>query len=100
MDDETRRQIAMRLETLVELQAWDDDVWQSCYDLVKANMDDKLVSYVHDDLIHCSATPIQLFRFGHTRKHPLFGNYKQEFRDIAAALRAGLSLQQYRDKYE
>ena len=98
MDDLTRYQIAEALENLAAQTVWNDDVWKWCYELAGANLDDELVSYVYDDLIHCSGTP--LFSFRKIPNRPEFDRYKQEFRDVAAALRAHLSLQEYRQKYE
>ena len=73
------------LETLAAQPVWNDEVWKHCYELVSANMNDALVAYVHDDLIHCSAT--SLFSFRNPPRHPDFDNYKQESRDVAKTLK-------------
>ncbi len=74
MDDAVRVRIAEALETLADQPVWSDEVWSHCYELVKANLDEELVAYVHDDLIHCSATPLVSFR--KPAKHPMFDGYK------------------------
>jgi hypothetical protein len=97
MNDATRNQIAEALETLAAQPVWNDEVWKHCYELVSANMNDSLVAYVHDDLIHCSAEP--LFRFRNPPTHPDFDSYKQEFRDVAEALRTRMSLAEAQKKF-
>jgi hypothetical protein len=94
MDDTTRNKIAEALESLAAQPVWNDEVWEHCYELVSANMDDEVVAYVHDDLIHCSGT--RLF----SSKRPEFDSYKQEFRDIAQAIRTKLSLVEARSKFD
>ncbi len=97
LDDATRIDIAKSLEDLAAQDEWNPDAWQRCYGLVAGNMNhDELCEYVHDDLIHYTGTP--LFRSAPRPKD--FGPYRQEFRDVAAALRARMSLADYRNKYE
>jgi hypothetical protein len=101
MDDATRNAIANCLENLANQETWNPALWQQCYDLVSANHEDELLAYVHDDLIHYS---------GEFHSHNIIGfrtkpdrdqldQYRQEFRDIAASLRAGLSLPAAQKKY-
>ena len=97
MNDATRDQIAEALETLAAQPVWNDEVWKHCYELVSANMNDALVAYVHDDLIHCSAT--SLFSFRNPPRHPNFDNYKQESRDVAKTLRTRMSLAEAQEKF-
>jgi hypothetical protein len=54
MDDATRNEVADCLEHLAQQEAWNSDLWQRCYDLVRANSDDDLMEYVYDDVIHYS----------------------------------------------
>jgi hypothetical protein len=97
LDDTTRREIAKSLDELAAQDVWNADIWQRCYDLVDANMnEDDLVAYVHDDLIHYTGTP--LFRSAPKRKD--FEPYRQQFRDVASALRAHMSLTDYKKNYE
>lgn len=98
MDDVMRSKVAEALEELASQRVWSDEVWRRCFELVEANCDDELVSYVYDDLIHCSATPLISFR--RPPKHPQFDEYKQEFRDVATALRGRLSLAEAKKKFE
>ena len=59
-----------------------------------ANWDNELLKYIHDDLIHYDGVFDSRNIFGFRVKpnrHEL-ENYRHEFRSIAAALRAGLSL--------
>lgn len=98
MNDTTRNQIADALENLAAQPVWNDEVWKRCYELVSANTSDELVAYVLDDLIHCSATPLLSFR--RPPKHPEFDRYKQEFRDIAVALRTRLSLAEAKKRFD
>jgi hypothetical protein len=94
MMDATRTAIADALENLAEEESWDPEAWQNCYDLVTANWDNGLLKYVHDDLIHYSgefhSRNILGFRAKPDPHH--LDDYRHEFRSIAAALRAGLSL--------
>lgn len=96
MDDSTRTQIAESLDALANQDVWNADVWQRCYDLVDANTAmDPLVEYVFDDIIHYSGRRL-------LRSKPIpadFNQYRQEFRDVAAALRERLSLTEAREKY-
>jgi hypothetical protein len=97
LDDSTRIEIAKSLDDLAAQDVWNADVWQRCYDLVGANMTlDDLVAYVHDDLIHYTGTP--LFRSAPRPKD--FEPYRQQFRDIASALRSRMSLTDYKKHYE
>jgi hypothetical protein len=96
-----RNEVAKSLEHLAEQPEWNAGVWQQCYDLVSANMNDELLAYVHDDIIHYSGVFHSLNILGFRVKpdrHQL-EDYRQEFRDIAAALRSGLSLGEAEKKY-
>jgi hypothetical protein len=97
MDDTTRLRVAEALEKLAAQPVWNDDIWKLCFELVEANLDDELLAYVYDDLIHCSATPPINFR--NPPKHPQFDDFKEEFRDVAKALRDRLSLVEARKKF-
>jgi len=101
VDEATRNEVAECLEQLADQTVWDPELWQRCYDLVKANWDNELLKYVHDDVIHYS---------GEFHSHNIFGfrvkphryqleNYRQEFRDIATALRTSMSLSEAKKKY-
>ena len=96
MDDSIRDEIATCLEGLAAMNTWDDALWQRCYGLVTTNSDDELVAYIEDDLIHCSGR--RLFHSEPIRRD--FGEYAQEFRDFAAALRYRMSLSDYKKHYE
>jgi hypothetical protein len=97
LDDVKRIEIAKALEALAAQDAWSADVWQRCYDLVGANADeDDLLGYVHDDLIHYTGK--RFFRSAPLPKD--FNPYRQEFRDVATALRARMSLADYKKNYE
>ncbi len=97
MDDSTRTEIADSLERLAAQDVWDTDVWQRCYHLVGEHIkEDPLLGYVFDDLIHYSGR--RLFR-----SVPIaadFNEYRQEFRNSAAALRSHMSIAEYRTRYE
>jgi len=56
MDDATRDEIANCLDSMATESRWNGDLWQRCYDLVKANCDDELLAYLHDDLVHYTGT--------------------------------------------
>jgi hypothetical protein len=97
LDDVKRIEIAKALEDLAAGDVWSADVWQRCYDLVGANAEeDDLLGYVHDDLIHYTGT--RLFRSAPLSKD--FNPYRQEFRDVATALRSRMSLADYKKNYE
>jgi hypothetical protein len=96
MDDATRNQIAECFEQLAAEPRWNGELWRRCYDLVTANLDDELVGFTMDELIHYSGRP--LFR-SEPRPEDL-QSYAQEFRDYAAAIRSRLSVSEYQDLYE
>ena len=102
MDDSTRNVVAESLEQLAEQATWSPELWQCCYDLVSGNWDNELLKYVHDDVIHYSgmfpSRNIFGFRVKPDRKE--LEHYRQEFRDIAAALRSSMSLAEAKQKYE
>ncbi len=97
LGDAKRIEIAKSLEDLAAQNAWNKDVWQRCYDLVGANLDqDDLVAYVHDDLIHYTGKPL----WSSEPRAKDFEPYRQQFRDIALALRSRMSLADYKKNYE
>ena len=97
LDEVKRSEISKSLEDLAAQDVWDADVWQRCYDLVTAHFtEDELLRYVQDDLIHYTGT--RLYRSVPIAKD--FNPYRQEFRDVATALRSGMSLAQYKKNYE
>jgi len=94
MTDATRNAIAEALKNLAAQESWNPEVWQRCYDLVTANWENELLGYVHDDLIHYDGNFHSRNILGFRVKpdsHQL-EDYRHEFRAIAAALRADLSL--------
>ena len=96
MDDATRDEIANCLDQLAAEPRWNENLWQRCYNLVKANWDDELLAYLHDDLVHYTGTPL-------LRSEPRptdLQRYSQEFRDFATALRSRMSLAEFQDQYE
>lgn len=97
LNDVKRAEIAKSLDDLAAQEVWDGDVWQRCYDLVKANVkEEDLLSYIHDDLIHYTGTRL-------LRSVPLakdFNPCRQEFRDVATALRSRMSLSDYKKYYQ
>jgi hypothetical protein len=58
MDASTRERIAGSLEALADRESWNLSVWQECYELVKANLENDLIGYLYDDLIHNSGPSI------------------------------------------
>ena len=96
MDDATRNEIAECLEQLAAQPAWNTELWQHCYDLVAANLNDELLACIHDDLIHYTGGP--LFR---SEPRPAdLQSFSQEFRDIAGALRSRMSVTDFKKRYE
>jgi hypothetical protein len=96
MDDATRDEIADCFDQLAAQPSWNAGLWQRCYDLVTANWDDELVEYIYDDLVHYSGRPL-------FRSEPRLADlqaYAQEFRDFAAALRARISVEQFKKQYK
>jgi hypothetical protein len=102
MDGSTRNFIAECLETVAAQSAWDAELWQQCYDAVCSYSQNELLAYVHDDLIHYS---------GLFHSHNILGfrvkpdryqleHYRQEFCDIASALRADITLAEAKIKYD
>lgn len=101
MDNPTRNAVAAALENLASQESWNSEVWQHCYDLVKVNWENELLAYVHDDLIHYEGAFHSRNLLGFRVKpnpHEL-DDYRCEFRAIAAALRAELSLVDAKRKF-
>jgi hypothetical protein len=97
LDDAKRAEIAASLDGLAAQEVWNADVWQRCHDLVSEHMNENdLLGYVYDDLIHYTGR--RLFRSAPLAKD--FNPYRQEFRDVATALRSGMSLAEYKKQYE
>jgi hypothetical protein len=95
MNDAARDEIANSLDQLAAQPRWDGDLWQRCYDLVKASCNDELLAYLHDELVHYTGTP--LFR---SEPRPAdLQRYSQEFRDFATALRSRMSLAQFKSQF-
>ncbi|MGA8037578.1 MAG: hypothetical protein WA823_21380 [Candidatus Acidiferrales bacterium] len=94
--------MAKALDELASQEAWDAFVWQACFDLVAANADcDPLLNSVYDDVIHFSGVirtrNILGFRVKPDTRE--LEEYRKEFRDVAAWLRAHLSLKVAQGKY-
>jgi hypothetical protein len=102
MDQASRNEVAESLERLSDQTKWNPDLHKRCYDLVRAHWDNELLKYIHDDLIHYDgmfhSRNILGFRVKPNR-HEL-EDYRHEFRSIAAALRAGLSLADAKTQFE
>jgi len=79
-------------------KAWNPELWQSCYDLVAANLDDDLLEYLQDDLIHYTGEFNAKNLLGFKVK-PEVSRYSSDFRTIAIALRSGFTLAQARQAY-
>jgi hypothetical protein len=102
MDDQTRSLVADCLDNLAAQVSWNSDMWQKCYELVSANMnDDELLAYVYDNLTHYSGVFQSRNLLGFRVKPEPYelADYRQEFRNVASALRARLSLQEARRKH-
>jgi hypothetical protein len=96
MDDATRSEIVECLERLAVEPAWNAELWQRCYDLVTANLNDELLAYIHDDLIHYTARPL----FSSEPRPVDLQRFSQEFRDIAGALKSRMSVTDFKKTYE
>ena len=102
MDDATRNEVVECLERLADQTVWNSELWQRCHDLVRANWDNELLEYVYDDVVHYSglfhSRNIVGFRVKPDRRE--LERYRQEFRDIAAALRSSIPLSEAKKKCE
>ena len=96
MTDATRIEVADSLDRLANIEDWDKEVWRRCYDLVSANLDDELLAYVHDDLVHCTGVRFFDSIFKKNPKPPDFRSYQAEFGELATALRSGMLLKQFK----
>ena len=102
MNEATRNAVAEALENLASQQSWNSAVWQQCFNLVTANWHDELMEFVHHDLIHYD----DVFHPRHISglavkpevSHRL-DDYRQEFRAVAAALRANMSLMEAKKQF-
>ena len=96
MDDATRNEIAECLEQLATQPAWNAELWQHCYDLVTANLNDELLAYIHEDLIHYTGR--SLFR---SEPRPAdLQRFSKDFRVIASALRSRMSVADFKKHHE
>jgi len=102
VDETTRNTVAKCLEQLADQMVWSSELWQRCHDLVQANWDNELLKYVYDDLIHYSGEFHSRNILGFRTKPNRYQlqHYRQEFRDIATALRASMPLSEAKKKYE
>ena len=97
MDDQLRDRISDSLEKLAAQDEWNSIVWQSCHDLILANIDlDPLLGYVYDDLIHYTGRQL----FSRTPKSSDLNQYRQDFRDIALALRRHMTIADFKNQHE
>ena len=71
-------------------------MWQRCHDMVQAHLDNALCAYLHHDLIHCSAVTLISHQHLYPSNTREMKEYQREFRAIAEALRARMSLEQVR----
>ena len=94
VNNATRSEIAECLDQLAAQTSWNEELWQRCYDLIKANWDDELVEYIYDDLVHSSGRPLLRSRSAYLQ------TYSQEFRNFAVALRSKMSLAEFKQQYE
>jgi hypothetical protein len=101
MDDAMRSEIAGCLENLANQKEWYPELWQRCFDLVEANCDNELLAFVYDDLIHYSGLfhSTNIFGFRVKPDHHQVEGFRQEFRDIASALRFCMPLSEAKKKY-
>jgi len=101
MEDATRNAIANLFDELADQQQWNPELWQRCYDLIRAHPDNELLAYIQDDLVHYSGEFHSRNLLGFRVKPDRYQmeNYKQEFRGIASALREHLSLKEAQKKY-
>jgi hypothetical protein len=102
MNEATRSAVAAALENLASQESWNPAVWQQCYNLVTANWHDERMEFVHHDLIHYD----DVFRPRHILGFPVksenvhrLDDYRQEFRAVAGALRANMSLMEARQQF-
>jgi len=102
MDEVTRNTVAECLEQLADQMVWSSGLWQRCHNLVQANWDNELLKYDYDDLIHYSGVFHSRNIFGFRTKPDRYElqRYRQEFRDIATALRTSMPLSEAKKKYE
>jgi len=102
MDDATRRKAAECLEHLADQTVWNPELWERCHELVQANLDNELLEYIYDDVVHYSGEfhSRNIFGFHVEPGRYQLEHYRQEFRDIATALRSSMSLSEAKKKYD
>jgi len=101
MNQATRNAVAKALENLASQESWNSAVWQQCFNLVTANWHDDLMEFVHHDLIHYDDVfhPRHILGFQVKPDLPRLDDYRREFRAVAAALRAHMSLMEARKQF-
>lgn len=94
MKEAARDAVADALDDLASQQSWNSAVWQKCFNLVTADWDDELVAFVRHELIHYDDVSHPRSILGFKVKPDLhrLQDYREEFRAVAAALRAHMPL--------
>ena len=100
MNEAARNAVAEALESLASQESWNSAVWQRCFNLVTANWHDELMEFVHHDLILYDDVfhPRHILGFQLKSDPHRVDEYRQEFRAVAAALRAHMSLTEAKEQ--
>ena len=101
MDELTRNRVAESLERLADQAVWNPELRRQTHELVQANWENELLRYVYDDIVHYSGEFHSYNLLGIRTKPDRYQleQYRQEFRDVASALRSSLSLNDAKKKY-
>jgi hypothetical protein len=93
--------IADALEKVADQQTWEPGVWRHCCELAELNLENELLRYVLQDLVHYEGlrNSRNLVGFSVKADPAQLEQYTREFRDVAAALRVDLSLHEAKKQH-
>jgi hypothetical protein len=101
IDAVTRHAIADALEKVADPQTWEPAVWRHFCELAESNLENELLRYVLLDLLRDEGLwdSRNVVRFRVKADPTQLEQYRREFRDVAAAIRANLSLDEAKKRY-
>lgn len=100
MEDSNRIEIAESFERLADQSDWNAELWQRCHDLVAAHLDDELLAYIYDEIIHYSGLfdSQNILGFRVQPRLDQIEVYRREFRVVAHAVRTGMTLTEFKKR--
>jgi hypothetical protein len=93
-----RLEIAATLDAIAAHKGWSDDLWSQFNSLLKRSDVDGILAYAREELIHYSGefNSTNLLGFRVKPDENQVTNYKDEFRQLADAIRSGTTWVEYK----